>query len=94
MLGFMDKQNNTVWKNLIWSFGKILNIVGRTLSQWNDAKQIKVQPVTTASDTNKQHSRWEKPVERKNKLNVDATLFFSRGIIGFGCVLSPMENSL
>ena len=46
-------RNNTVWKILKWTYGKIFNIAGRSLSQWNDSKHIKVQSVTTASHSNK-----------------------------------------
>ena len=87
MLGSMDKQEQHSWKNLKWTSGQILNIVGRSLSQWNDSKHIKVQSVTTASHSNKQPARWEKSVDGRNELNVDAALFSSRGLAGFGCVL-------
>ena len=67
-------RNNVVWRNCRWLLSQILNIVGRTLKQWQDVQQFSIIPAFGCHLV-KQPIRWEKPKEGWRKVNVDVAIF-------------------
>ena len=65
----------------------MLHIASKTISEWTAAREKRNHATISLSQQRQYPTRWEKPTEGLCKLNVDATLFSQRGLVGFGCVL-------
>ena len=86
-------RNNVVWRNSRWSSGKILEIAGSMLQQWQGVRSVTNTFFSNSNNNITNAVSWEKPEFWWIKVNIDAVVFWDRSITRLGWVIRDSLGS-
>ena len=94
LLATMDQRNKLVWKQWYISAHWIINIAGQLLYQWQSAQVSKPGAASDMSFGQGGDVVWTKPPREWKKVDLDAAVFSTQGIIGAGSIVRDSEGAM